>query len=84
MKVEIVVEGSKQDLTLCVINEDPYLDYEDVRRKYFDSGLHEKFVSLHNVIRYDHRTPDNMRPYTSCFEPDTDTLTVTYHTCKLI
>lgn len=82
MKVKIKVEGNKRDVALCVIDEHDV--YEVIRRKYFDSGLHEKFVALHNVIHYDHRTPDNIRPYTSCFDPFTETLEITYHTCSLI
>lgn len=84
MTIEIIVEGTKTDVPLCVIEEPYKYEYEVLRRKYLDSGLHEKFVALHNVIRYDHRTPDNIRPYTTCFEPDTETLTITYHTCSLI
>lgn len=84
MKVIIMIEGTYYRKKLCEIIDTISEDSEVIKRKYFDSGLHEKFVGIFNVISYDHRSPDRIRPFTACYDEAGNTMTITYHTCNLI
>lgn len=83
MKVIILVEGRFYTKKLCEII-DTTGDKEVIKNKYFDSGLHEKFVEIFNVVSYEYRTPDRARPFTACYDDKEYTMTITYHTCSLI
>ncbi len=82
MTIKIEIEGTNQYVTLCTIKE--HGELENIIDRYTDSGIREKFISIYNVLHYDHRTQDNIRPYSTCYDPRTEILEITYHTLSLI